>query len=807
PLSPMRALLLSFFKNELDYVFFFYGLGFVILGFVCAAMSRQQRQSISWVWLAAFGFSHGLNEWLDLLALDLFESPGFAVVRVGVMAVSFVCLIEFSRKNIKPLSGSKKGMIFYSCAAVIIAVGGFAQPTLFNVMARYFLGLTGALGAAVVCWNAKDSMYKKQPLRAAGWAMALYALATGLVVPRAGVFPASVVNHEAFFDFFGLPIQLIRGLLACMVAFFIWRYSRRDILWDNAADQGRGSLNDSRWIVIVLVAIVAGGWVMARHIAKVETRSLERRLTDYAGIAVAGIDSEIIQRLSGTSGDLESPDYARIKAQLTKIRAASPGTRFTYITGRRNGSVYFYADSEDPKSTDYSPPGQIYEEAAKEFSICFDAGLPGVVGPVTDRWGTWVSGLAPIKDVTSGRVIAVLGADMQAADWERRIHTQRLIAISITGLLCLILFVFFAAWESLRRASFMLLRGQRRYSAIIEGSPDILCLLDRQGRFVQINKLGCKKLGLGEGSLLGRPFTNIFSQEQIPLILESFSRAISGGQHVTCETIYRQPHGTPLNMRVSLSAVPGTETEQESVVATMTDMTVQKKAEAELGKQVAYEREAVLCLAALLKDADQQRVLEEVLGLIGVMTGVERVCLFKNLETDEDGAFAALAACVGVSDSLIKEPFFRHLSYEPDLVRWQRSLAKGAAVFGCVSELPQCEQVLLAPLHALSILAIPTVNRGSWSGFVLLTNAKIPQVWSAGDVNFLQTIVNAVCVYQDKKEAESQLEKKITDLESMNQLVVGRELRMIELKAKNAELEARLEGKLASPGPGMGGPR
>jgi len=55
-------------------------------------------------------------------------------------------------------------------------------------------------------------------------------------------------------------------------------------------------------------------------------------------------------------------------------------------------------DSEPADSKDYSPPGQIYTEAPDGFHNVFARHTASVVGPATDRWGTWVTGLVPIQN-------------------------------------------------------------------------------------------------------------------------------------------------------------------------------------------------------------------------------------------------------------------------------------------------------------------------------------------------------------------------------------------------------------------------
>ena len=59
----------TFFQGQLDYIFFFYGLAFIGLGVVAYILSKEANQRLPWGWLALFGFTHGANEWLDLVAL------------------------------------------------------------------------------------------------------------------------------------------------------------------------------------------------------------------------------------------------------------------------------------------------------------------------------------------------------------------------------------------------------------------------------------------------------------------------------------------------------------------------------------------------------------------------------------------------------------------------------------------------------------------------------------------------------------------------------------------------------------------
>ena len=104
-----------------------------------------------------------------------------------------------------------------------------------------------------------------------------------------------------------------------------------------------------------------------------------------------------------------------------------------------DGKLFFFVDSEPASSKDCSPPGQVYEEATAAFHSVFTTGNEIVEGPVSDRWGTWVSALAPIferqrgiKSNYRGEVLTTLGMDIDAREWKRMLAIAALPSILLT---------------------------------------------------------------------------------------------------------------------------------------------------------------------------------------------------------------------------------------------------------------------------------------------------------------------------------------------------------------------------------------
>jgi len=177
-------------------------------------------------------------------------------------------------------------------------------------------------------------------------------------------------------------------------------------------------------LCIILVAIGAG----ASALLYMQIDAIGRAsILNQVDAATASMSVASIESLTGDNQDLGRPAYLELKSYLTEVRESSEGARFTYIVKRdENRLITFSVDSEDPNSPDYSPPGQQYYEASENMQSVFDTGKHHSDGPLTDRWGTWISGYTPIRD-SAGRVVAVFGMDFPADNHVRNTFAYSLL--------------------------------------------------------------------------------------------------------------------------------------------------------------------------------------------------------------------------------------------------------------------------------------------------------------------------------------------------------------------------------------------
>ncbi len=192
---------------------------------------------------------------------------------------------------------------------------------------------------------------------------------------------------------------------------------------------------------IIAIVLLVGTSASFYTYHRVSTNTQDALLKNAASVAAA-FNSTDIANLSGSEDDLANPTYAILKEKLEKIRSANDQVRFVYFLGYRNNEVFFYMDSEPATSEDYSPPGQIYDEATDLDKAMLIGGADQAIEFSSDRWGSWLTSLVTIRD--GERVVALMGMDVMSEKYKRTVYASTAIPIITTlFVMALILIGFF----------------------------------------------------------------------------------------------------------------------------------------------------------------------------------------------------------------------------------------------------------------------------------------------------------------------------------------------------------------------------
>ncbi len=211
----------------------------------------------------------------------------------------------------------------------------------------------------------------------------------------------------------------------------------------------------------ICVGILAIGFLFVQYMdARVDTSKRASLVKDAQQLALS-IDPQNVALLKADETDLQNPAYIHFKKIFTAFRDTDPNVRFAYLLGfnEKTGKQFFYVDSEDPQSKDYSPPGQIYDDTKLKDIAGYLSGVVYAEDAYRDAWGEWISAYAPIRNA-KGEIIAQVGIDVSTARWHRStLITNAFIGVIIL-LLCIIT-IFIASVFYKKQQKYAELEGEK----------------------------------------------------------------------------------------------------------------------------------------------------------------------------------------------------------------------------------------------------------------------------------------------------------------------------------------------------------
>lgn len=434
--------------SQLDFIFFFYGLAFILLGCTCFAIAREAGRGEPWNVLGLFAFVHGAGEWLDLSALDIGDTPLFAVMRTALLAISFIFLMEFARLKAIRFGLKELGRWLpwlYLPLLLLVVFAGFEGGTATaNAVTRYAIGLPAAIATAFMfAWFAKGFLGTARHLAIlAATGFALYALAAGIIVPAAPFWPADIINQDWFAQLTGLPIQFVRGLLACAIAFLIWVIWGHQLILKVANEHYTAYLRQQfTWTLAAMVIILIGGWILTEFLGEIYKQNAQmaaRADIDLIASHLGGETSSIeamVKSLAGTpsvqsisaGGNLEDMAHAKSMLDLdVDVSGAKLGVLFD-----RSGKVVMssgHAKTAVPQNAGSEPYFQTSLAGALGRHFAFDAAAKEL-----DYYASY-----PIRDKAGGIIgVAVLKKSLKGFDADLREFDRPYFFIDPNGVIVL----------------------------------------------------------------------------------------------------------------------------------------------------------------------------------------------------------------------------------------------------------------------------------------------------------------------------------------------------------------------------------
>ena len=536
-------------QANLDFILLVYGLGLVLLAFALIGLRSTITSPLPWRWLGVSAAFLGASAWAEMFALSVRDSSGVDAARTILFVAGCACLLQFARACWAAVGGARVGSWIIVVLFVVAALGGLAGMRGWDATAGYFLGLPGGLWAAAGLWRYRSAGGSHgRPLQVAAFAMALFVLAECAVTLKTTIPPAVWISQESFQRFFGFPIQLLGMALALPFVAGLWLHYRAVLREEHPGlVDRRGTLWEIVMLASVVVILVVGFYATTVVGHRWDANAREA-LLGRAALAAAAIDSKEVDSQTATPADERTTDYNQLRRQLALMEGASKDIRWFYLMALRGDRILFTVDGISLSDPGHAQPGTVYELPPAGLAGVF-SGRSLTVGPYTDEYGAFISAFAPVVDYTDGRVVGVLGLDINATQWAHSLALNRAAPIFVTLVLCLIVIGMYIVQERLRLAALTIGESEKDYRTRPRGDAGRLLPGRQNGDLLMVSPSFARIFGyITPAAIVGHNLARDLYQR--PEDRDAFLEALAagGGEVSEYEVTLKRADDVPVNV-------------------------------------------------------------------------------------------------------------------------------------------------------------------------------------------------------------------------------------------------------------------
>jgi PAS domain S-box-containing protein len=337
---------------------------------------------------------------------------------------------------------------------------------------------------------------------------------------------------------------------------------------------------------------------------------------------------------------------------------------------------------------------------------------------------------------------------------------------------------------------------KRRYNALLDASPDLVFMLDSQGRFNYVNlaaaeilSLSCQPVEEDISGILGRDAKSLGLPDVFVEQLERDRRRVLQGETVSSEIRLPTLSGER-TFESMLSPMFTQSGEVDAIVSVTRDIEDRKKAEEAL--KASLEREKIIrhIVELVSQTFDLSEVLNRTLSEIGRFLGVDRCFIVRYQQeenTDPTDLKISLAALYRSSDEIaaLAEEDTAHVFWDPkkqpdtDSPTLFLNLSRPSAF-------PPPLEAYAAQYHIQAFLVYNIFYRGQFYGQLVLHQCRYPRQWTSDEVGLIENFITHLgdALYQAelfRKEQDARIH-----LEESYQLL---KIYTQKLEQSNKELE------------------
>jgi len=134
----------------------------------------------------------------------------------------------------------------------------------------------------------------------------------------------------------------------------------------------------------------------------------------------------------------------------------------------------------------------------------------------------------------------------------------------------------------------------------------------------------------------------------------------------------------------------------------------------------------------------------------------------------------------------------QNIPYDKNLVSWKKMLDnEGIIKANDIRKLPEDIYKTLEPQAIKAILVLPLYQEGKPFGFIGFDNTANNNIWEQEIVELLRTVAGVIANVYQRQKAQKALKEKVEEMGRLNDLMIGREMKMVELKKDIEKLKRK----------------
>lgn len=343
----------TFFLAQMDYVYFLYGLSFIMLAVACLMTKPEYKTGPRWLYLGLFGVFSGLAQWSEFVNINTSYTVGWLnILKLTMLTLSCVYLFEFFRKSLNDNTKIKVGHWVYLILLAVNLIGWYLSGwSGLELFVKFTLGVGGTVGAGVVFWQNKQLKKVRFDYNFGITAVSFWLFAISLLVNTSGeLFGIKITDQNTFFQSVGIPIQIIKAILIYIISFTIWMNHQvvvagvvdiREIIKKN---------HTSRYFVLAIILLIISGYVITNQLGYWAYKEIKEGSKKISDILVRSMEGELASGqnfskiLSGSPDIIKSfeeknPDTILLANSVLDRYKVMSGVDIAYILDKDGNAI------------------------------------------------------------------------------------------------------------------------------------------------------------------------------------------------------------------------------------------------------------------------------------------------------------------------------------------------------------------------------------------------------------------------------------------------------------------------------------